>query len=91
MSHDYSIDHHTGEFLAEEILKVVEKIGPKKIIALVTDNASNCVKAREIVSSQYPNIMNLRCIAHFVNLITKDIMGMLLFVIYFKIDLNVYY
>ncbi|GBC53617.1 ribonuclease H-like domain-containing protein [Rhizophagus irregularis DAOM 181602=DAOM 197198] len=73
--HDYSSDHHTGEFLANGIADVIEKIGPKKITALVTDNAANCVKAREIISSQYPNIINIRCIAHFVNLITKDIMG----------------
>ncbi|PKK63313.1 hypothetical protein RhiirC2_789091 [Rhizophagus irregularis] len=50
-----------------------EKISPKKITALVTDNATNCIKTQEIISSQYPNIINIRYIAHFVNLITKDI------------------
>ena len=66
----------------EEITKIIEKIDPNKITALVTDNAANCVKAREMITSRFPNIINLRCIAHFVNLITKDIMGMLLFIIY---------
>ncbi|GET54841.1 ribonuclease H-like domain-containing protein [Rhizophagus irregularis DAOM 181602=DAOM 197198] len=72
---DYSSDHHTEEFLPSEITNIIGKIGSKKIIALVTDNAANCVKAREIVTSQFSNIIDLRYIAHFINLITKQIMG----------------
>jgi hypothetical protein len=63
-----------GEFLAGEVISIIEKIGPKKVTALITDNAANCVKARDIVTNQFPNIINLRCIAYFVNLITKQIM-----------------
>ncbi|CAB4475494.1 unnamed protein product [Rhizophagus irregularis] len=72
---DYSSDHHTEEFLPSEITNIIGKIGSKKITALVTDNAANCVKAREIVTSQFSNIIDLRYIAHFINLITKQIMG----------------
>ncbi|CAB5366112.1 unnamed protein product [Rhizophagus irregularis] len=72
--HDYSGDHHTGDFLASQITDIIKKIGPEKVSALVTDNAANCVKAREIVTNQFPNIIDLRCIAHFVNLVTKQIM-----------------
>ncbi|GBC50085.2 ribonuclease H-like domain-containing protein [Rhizophagus irregularis DAOM 181602=DAOM 197198] len=72
---DYSSDYHTGEFLASEITNIIGKIGSEKITALVTDNAANCIKAREIVISQFSNIIDLRCIAHFINLITKQIMG----------------
>ncbi|GBC46481.2 ribonuclease H-like domain-containing protein [Rhizophagus irregularis DAOM 181602=DAOM 197198] len=72
--HDYSGDHHTGDFLASQITDIIKKIGPEKVSALVTDNAANCVKAREIVTNQFPNIIDLQCIAHFVNLVTKQIM-----------------
>ncbi|CAB5377283.1 unnamed protein product [Rhizophagus irregularis] len=72
--HNYSGDHHTGDFLASQITDIIKKIGPEKVSALVTDNAANCVKAREIVTNQFPNIIDLRCIAHFVNLVTKQIM-----------------
>ena len=55
--------------------KVLKKIGPDKFAAIVTDNASNCALARSIISEKYPFIFNNRCIAHCVNLITKDILG----------------
>ena len=72
---DFSSSHHTGEFLASEIKKVIEKIGAKKFSAVVTDNASNVRLAREIISKEYPSILNLRCITHFINLIMKSILG----------------
>ncbi|CAB4475405.1 unnamed protein product [Rhizophagus irregularis] len=46
----------------------------RAFICYVTDNAANCIKAREIVTNQFPNIIDLQCIAHFVNLVTKQIM-----------------
>ena len=56
--------------------KVLLKIGPDKFAAVVTDNASNCAAARNIISTKYPFIFNTRCIAYCVNLITKDVLGM---------------
>lgn len=72
---DYSEEHHTGQFLAEEIISILNKVGPKKFIAIVSDNGSNVKLARELVKNQFPHIINLRCIAHFINLITKSILG----------------
>lgn len=77
---DFSSSHHTGEFFASEIKKIIEKIGAKKFSAVVTDNASNVRLAREIISKEYPSILNLRCIAHFINLITKSILGNILLI-----------
>ncbi|GET67050.1 ribonuclease H-like domain-containing protein [Rhizophagus irregularis DAOM 181602=DAOM 197198] len=56
--HDYSGDHHTGDFLAAKLRILSKKLALKK----------------EIVTNQFPNIIDLRCIAHFVNLVTKQIM-----------------
>ncbi|CAG8822256.1 22299_t:CDS:2, partial [Cetraspora pellucida] len=36
-----SVSHHTGQFLGEEIINVVEDIDPEKIAAIVSDNAAN--------------------------------------------------
>ena len=70
---DLSNNSHTGEFLAQELKKIIEDIGPKKIAAIVSDNGSNVKLARQLISDQYPTITNLRCIAHAINLISKDI------------------
>src|SRR6266498_5338624 len=44
-----------------------------KISAIVSDNAANIAAARSEISSKYPTIMNLKCIAHCFNLISQDI------------------
>ncbi|PKC53028.1 hypothetical protein RhiirA1_316561, partial [Rhizophagus irregularis] len=67
---DYS---HTGNYVAEVIGEVIDKIGPNKISAVVSDNASNVRNARKIIEEKYPNIENVRCIAHAINLIACDI------------------
>lgn len=63
---DYS---HTSDYLANVIGEVIEKIGSNKISAIVSDNASNVRNARKILQEKYPNIENVRCIAHAINLI----------------------
>ena len=66
---------HTAKVLEDEIDRVLTAIGPKKFAAVVSDNASAIANARKHISEKYPYILNIRCIAHFVNLITKDILG----------------
>lgn len=73
---------HTAQNLAEEIENVLQKIGPDKFAAVVTDNAANCTAARNIISKKYPFIFDTGCIAHCVNLITKDILGIFSFIFY---------
>ena len=66
-------ERYTQELLAEEIRQVLEKIGPQKFSAIVTDAGANVQAARHIITEEYPNILNIRCIAHAINLISKDI------------------
>ena len=74
LSNDYSdIPHHTGAFFGNEIIKIVENIDPEKFAAIVSDNAPNAYVARRILYEKYPHILNIRCIAHSINLITKDL------------------
>ena len=67
---DFSSDHHTTEFLTNKIDEIIQKIGSKKVGAIVSDNAANISAARKAITLKYPNIMNLRCIAHCFNLIS---------------------
>ncbi|CAG8854860.1 44269_t:CDS:2, partial [Gigaspora margarita] len=71
---DFSMDSHTAEFLAEKIDTVLNEIGNDKFAAIVTDNASNVKLAWQIIHKKYPKILNLNCIAHCINLISKDIL-----------------
>jgi hypothetical protein len=72
---DFSAESHTADFLASKIQEVIEEIGQEKFAAVVSDNASAIAAARRKISETYPHIINIRCIAHFVNLISKDILG----------------
>ena len=70
---DYSLESHTGEFLASEISKIIEIVGKEKFAAIVTDSAANCRVAREKTQEKYPHISNIRCAAHAINLIAADL------------------
>ena len=70
---DLSANSHTANYLSEVIGQVIEKIRPNKISAIVSDNAANVRNTRQILQTKYPNIENVRCIAHAINLIACDI------------------
>jgi hypothetical protein len=72
---DLSSFNHTGEYLSEQILYILEEIGINKFVAIVSDGGPNVRKAREIVNNDFPFILNIRCVAHCLNLITKDIVA----------------
>src|SRR5947207_600290 len=73
--HDLSLDSHTAEYLAGKIEEIIEKVGPERISAVVSDNAANIRKARTIINQKYPTIESIRCISHCINLIASDIAG----------------
>ena len=70
---DYSQFSHTADFLANEIEQTLVLNNIERFSGVVTDGAGNVRAAREIINRKYPNILNLRCITHSINLITKDI------------------
>jgi len=72
---DFSANSHTAEFLVDKIELVLNEIGCSKFSAIVTDNASNMKLARQIIHKRHPKILNLNCVAHCVNLISKDILS----------------
>jgi len=72
---DISDHSHTAEYLSSVIEKVIVDVGVNRISAIVSDNASNVRKAREIVHNKFPNIENVRCIVHCINLIVCNIIN----------------
>ena len=70
---DVSSESITGDFLATQVEKIINHIGSDKIAGLVTDGAPNCKVARRLIKQKYPRIITMWCIAHHLNLISKDI------------------
>ncbi|XP_060196903.1 uncharacterized protein LOC132626153 isoform X2 [Lycium barbarum] len=53
--------------------KTIKQIGPENVIQVVTDNASENVKAGDMIMGVYPHIYWTPCAAHCINLMFGDI------------------
>ena len=56
---DLLLNSHTAKYLAEKIEEVIKKVRPNWISAIVSDNAANVKKAREIITEKYLRIENI--------------------------------
>ena len=70
---DASGEEKTKEYIAEKLMAVVEEVGPKNVVQIITDNAANCKGAGLIVQQKYDNIFWTPCIVHTLNLALKNI------------------
>lgn len=74
---DASRERHTAEYLAEIIINSLraKEVPLKRINCLVTDEASNMKKARELICSSLDehHIFHYRCMAHTFNLIIGSV------------------
>ncbi|KAG1689997.1 hypothetical protein DVH05_028508 [Phytophthora capsici] len=66
----------SGENIAAEILKVIERFGASKCLSVITDNATNMQSAWKIIETKYPHIFANGCAAHVMNLLIKDVCGL---------------
>ena len=57
------------------MLKVIEDIGKEKFISIVTNAEAAMQAAKRKITNKYPYIIAIRYIAHYINLITKDIIS----------------
>ncbi|CAG8489323.1 7881_t:CDS:2 [Scutellospora calospora] len=64
----------TGEVIAENLQKVINQVGVRKIACVITDNTSVMKKAWNILKRNNPQILFLGCIAHNLNLLIGDIL-----------------
>ncbi|CAG8504857.1 18208_t:CDS:10 [Dentiscutata erythropus] len=70
---DFFSYSHTGCFLSNEIIKIIEEIGLNKFGAVVSDGAVAIQLAKNFVANKYPHIIPVRCIVHHIQLIATDI------------------
>ena len=68
-------ESHTGKFMAKVMNEVIDKLGPKKVLGVCTDNASNMKSAWSIVSQKpgQEHISCYGCLAHGINLLMTEI------------------
>ena len=69
---DLSDQRHTAENLVQKIEEILNEIGIQRFSAIVTDSGSNVNLARKIITQKFPHVINIKCMAHCLNLITKD-------------------
>jgi len=67
-------EKHTGEYVAQQMEKILIEVGQDKFYGIVTDNATAMVKARDILHEKYPHIAIYSCAPHTLNLLVLDIL-----------------
>ncbi|KAK8983264.1 hypothetical protein V6N11_073360 [Hibiscus sabdariffa] len=60
-------------FIANLMKEVIDEVGHQNVMQIITDNASNCKGAGEIIESMYPHIYWTPCVVHTLNLALKNI------------------
>ncbi|CAI9271764.1 unnamed protein product [Lactuca saligna] len=60
-------------FIVELMKEVINEIGHENVVQIITDNATNCKAAEEIIESQFPHIYWTPCVVHTLNLALKNI------------------
>ncbi|KAK8484722.1 hypothetical protein V6N11_014471 [Hibiscus sabdariffa] len=60
-------------FIANLMKEVIDEVGHQNVVQIITNNASNCKGAGEIIESMYPHIYWTPCVVHTLNLALKNI------------------
>lgn len=66
-------ESHTGEYMANIMKKVIEEVGPMKVLGVCTDNAANMKKAWQLIQDEFRHIQPYGCLAHTLHLIFTDV------------------
>uniref|UniRef100_A0A803M195 DUF659 domain-containing protein n=2 Tax=Chenopodium quinoa TaxID=63459 RepID=A0A803M195_CHEQI len=61
------------DFIATLLSEVIDEIGDQNVVQIITDNASNCKAAGELVEGRYHHIYWTPCVVHTFNLAMKSI------------------
>ncbi|XP_057550448.1 uncharacterized protein LOC130828480 [Amaranthus tricolor] len=71
---DCSEEVKDKDFIASLLNDAIEEVGYDKfVVQILTDNASNCKAAGELIEGRYPHIFWTPCIVHTLNLALKNI------------------
>src|SRR6218665_3067487 len=68
-------NRHTGQYIAQLLETVIDEVGVRKVMAVVTDNAANMKAAWRIINDndKYKHIHCYGCVAHGLHLLATDI------------------
>ena len=70
---DTSGETKSGDFIFRHLKEVILEVGPKNVVQVCMDNASNCILAGEMVEREWPHIFHTRCACHCLDLLFEDI------------------
>jgi hypothetical protein len=69
-----SANRESADYVSKVLLNNVDKVGPNKVLLIITDNAMNMKAAWQIVTDKYGHIFCIGCAPHGLNLLAKDIL-----------------
>ncbi|XP_062193504.1 uncharacterized protein LOC133896882 [Phragmites australis] len=61
------------EYIFDRLKEVIEEVGSKNVVQVITDNAANCKAVGLMIESKYKNIFWTPCVVHTLNLALKNI------------------
>lgn len=61
------------DLIVNQTNKFINEVGHKNVVQIITDNASNCKAAGEIIESTFPHIYWTACVFYTLNLALKNI------------------
>lgn len=69
-------ESQTGKYVHDQLSHVIDTVGPEKTLAAITDNASYCQLAWELIEEKYKDdkIQGYGCVSHILNLYCQDIL-----------------
>ncbi|XP_054789420.1 uncharacterized protein LOC129294967 [Prosopis cineraria] len=70
---DATSEYKDRFYMADLIKKVVEEVGPHKVVQVITDNAPVYKSAGKMVEDEYPHIFWTPCVVYTLNLALKNI------------------
>ncbi|KAL5793401.1 hypothetical protein ACOSP7_001995 [Xanthoceras sorbifolium] len=72
-SKESSEEAHTGEHIFQYVDGCIKQVGPKNVIQVVTDNATNNMAAAKLLKVKRPHIFWTSCATHSINLMLESI------------------
>ncbi|CAI7809651.1 unnamed protein product [Closterium sp. NIES-53] len=70
---DTKMEMKTGSYIAGILRPIIEKVGPKNVVALCIDDGSNYAAACRELMTEYPHSEHIPCTTHDLDLLMEDI------------------
>lgn len=61
-----------ANFYFEKYQKVLKEVGATKVVGTINDNETTMISAQKLLKDKYPWLINVRCLAHNLNLFAKN-------------------